>query len=131
MQYIYSICNSLIKWANKSHSSTIIVPAVRDLFIYLESSLLQEAMIKTANEKENLNIKDLMDSLKETDRDIQSIINNIEYLRDNLGMPVNDEQEYKTACLVADRLSQLREEAVVVKDYPLAKEIDDIFENIF
>jgi hypothetical protein len=131
MQYIYSICNSLIKWANKSHSSTIIVPAVRDLFIYLESSLLQEAMIKTANEKENLNIKDLMDSLKETDRDIQSIINNIEYLRDNLGMPVNDEQEYKTACLVADRLSQLRDEAVVVKDYPLAKEIDDIFENIF
>ena len=130
MQYIYSICNSLIKWANKSHSSQIIMPAVRDLFIFIESSLLQENMIKTANENKDLDIKELMDSLKETDRDIQSIINNIEYLRDNLGLPVNDEQEYKTACLVADRLSQLRDEEVGVKDYHLAKELDDIFENI-
>lgn len=130
MQYIYSICNSLIKRASKTYSSPIIIPAIRDLFIYIESSLLQGTMIKTSN-NENLDIKDLMDSLKETDRDIQSILNNIEYLKDNLGVSINNEQNYKTACFVANRLSQLRDEAIIIKDYHLAKGIDDIFEKVF
>ena len=133
MHYITAINQSLRKWAEHSHSSPIIISAVRDLTIIAETQLTSQIMQKTAliDKKEPNSFEDIMNGLKETDRDLQSILQNIEYLQQNISQPKpSEESDYETAEKTAIRLAQLRNEAVVLQDFQLAYEIETLFENI-
>jgi len=59
-------------------------------------------------------------------------IKSIEYLQQNIGRsaPVQQSQQYEIAQKTAYRLAQLRDEAVVIKDYELANEIENLFSAV-
>lgn len=134
MNYILAISKSMLDNATNKHSKPIVISAIRDLFLLLESQLINQNMVKksfnTELEVEPENVNDLMSSLKDTKRDIQDIFKSIEYLQNNITKPISEKSQHEVAQKAAMRLAQLRDEAVIVKDYTLANEIDDLFENI-
>lgn len=135
MQYILSISQAMLDWSQKqnSHSSPIIVAAARDLLLLAEAQLVGQIMTRTANSQQEgtNNIDDLMTSLRDTNRDIQDVLKSIESLQQNIGnnMPVPD-QQHEIAQKTASRLAQLRDEAVIIKEYNLAYEIENLLSEI-
>ena len=134
MNYILAISKSMLDNATDNHSKPIVISAIRDLFLLLESQLINQSMVRTSSntelEIEPENVNDLMSSLKDTKRDIQDIFKSIEYLQSNITQPTSEKSQYEVAQKAAMRLAQLRDEAVIVKDYTLANEIDNLFENV-
>jgi len=117
------------------HSRPIIIAAIRDLFLIAESYLINNIMLKTADNKQQteiFHVDELMSSLRDTNRDIQDVLKNIEYLQNNISdfQSLTNETQHELAERTATRLAQLRNEAVIIKDYQLAYEIENIFENI-
>lgn len=137
MNYIFSISQAMLDRAAKPnhYSQPIILSAVRDLLLLAESQFVNQAMVKTSSasqENEPYHIDMLIDSLKDTNRDIQDVLKSIEYLQQNIGqsMPIPSEQQQEIAQKTAYRLAQLRDEAVVIKDYELASELEFLFQEI-
>ncbi len=137
MNYIFSIAKSIFDYSNEfnPNSKPIIISAVRDLLLIAESYMVNNIMVKTANNQKNtaekFHVDELMNSLKNTNRDILDVLKNIEYLQNNMGLNfLQEKQQHYLAEKTANRLAQLRNEAVVIKDYKLAYEIENIFENL-
>ena len=137
MNYIFSISDAMLERSNNYHyrSKPIIISAVRDLLILAESQFVNKAMVRTANNSQQYEpyyVDNLMDSLKNTNRDIQNVLKNIEYLEQNIGKPIDisPQEQYQLAEKTAFRLAQLRDEAVIIKDYELANEIENLFNEI-
>jgi len=133
MQYVYSIGKSLIEWEQNHHtpSSTFILSTARDILVLAESCLVSDIMTKTAKSQNNSYSADsIISSLKNTNRDLQDILNNIESLQQNINMPldITPQQKRDIAQKTAMRLAQLRDEAVIIQDYTLAYQIENLFD---
>lgn len=137
MNYIYSISQAMLKWSQQKvrPSNPIVISAIRDLLVLAESQYVNKIMVRTASDNQNeppYHMDDLISSLKDTNRDIQDVLKSIEYLQQNIGQsaPVSPSEQREIAQKTAYRLAQLRDEAVIIKDYDLAFEIDNIFDAI-
>ena len=137
MNYIFSISKAMLNWSQKKArpSNPIVISAIRDLLILAESQYVSQIMVRTASDKQNepqYHMDDLISSLKDTNRDIQDVLKSIEYLQQNIGQsaPINPSNQHEIAQKTAYRLAQLRDEAVIIKDYDLAFEIDQLFDAI-
>jgi len=127
----------MLDWVNRNNSISkpIVISAIRDILLVAESQLVNKIMIKTSSvedEYNNSHVDNLMNSLKNSTRNIEDILKNIKYLQQNIGQtpPFSKEQTYDIANKTTTRLAQLRDEAVIIKDYQLANEIDELFDAI-
>lgn len=138
MNYLLDISKAMLKRASNvnCNSKPIIISAVRDLLLLAESQLLNGIMVRSATtslyeQNEPYNVNDLMNSLKNTNRDIKNVLKNIEYLEKNTTMPLKSPQIQKEIAEKSVlRLAQLRDEAITIKDYELADSIENLFSEI-
>jgi hypothetical protein len=125
MSYLLEISNSLLKWGNSNpNSRPIILSAVRDFLIYEEAQALRTTMVKTAANEQPTGVSDLINSLRETDRDLRDILKSIDYIQtrfnDQKPSPKDQQEITKTAM---SRLGQLHYEAANIGDGVLSREI--------
>lgn len=134
MEYIFSIAKALMDY-DKIESQPLVISAARDLLLLAESQMISQIMLKTASKdtkQQTPHVDELLNSLKDSTRNIQDVIKNIEYLQNNIGqfMPFSIDKQYETATKTAERLAVLRDSSVIIKDYKLASEIDNILEAV-
>ena len=133
MIYLRQLSNSLLKWSNLNpKSSTIILPVVRDFLILEEIKLIKSAMKKMANSNiEPSNVQDLMYTLKDTNRDLHDILQNIEFLQGKCQEDDSPTQETNEITKIAiSRLCSLQKEAEAINDVQLSREIKKFIDAV-